>query len=560
MPSTIPARTGWMDRLARAREQIRRVAARWLAAATALWLVSLGVGNARADTVGDLVDRVVRAHGGIERLEGIESIEFEMTGYRIMRHQSRRTHRPWDRVPVRLFLAIDFERGWAVRDGVGAYPGGLAFPSRTVIGPDGDIGMDTEQRTYNTDGAMMGLESMHAAARLLVPPLLVRELARRRDEVTALPPRTFEGTVYAHLRLDDIGVLVDPVTHRVFATENARDDMATAGEVEELQIYAETLEYEGMSFAASYLEFLPGEGAFTLDHRLTHLALNVDIRPHLGVPGGFVPARNPHMGYANPGGLQARRIADGVYLAGDHGTNVLYVEFADHWVAMETGGMAWYAEAVHDAMRPHMGDKPLRYVVPTHYHDDHAVGLRYYVAQGVRVVTTPDKAGYLRMLLAPVDDGRLADAIEFEWIDGAIKRFGDAPHGFEVRVYADAPHSENMLVGLLPGIGAVFTADLFIGWGGTDDVRQGASFGLRHFDGWLGETLGPGAAAIDRFLPAHGRPYTRAEIDTLLARPKTFVALPGNRVLEADRWFIDYGLFDETLAGRRQRPVTHRSP
>lgn len=498
------------------------------------------------------IDRSIVAHGGRERIDAIRSIAFELAGYRISRHQSRRTEPPWDRIPVRGFTAVDLEHGWSVRDGVGSYPGGLIFPYRSIIGPDGEWTLDTEQRTRYGGMVMSGADSVRRYASAIVTPLLLRDLDDRRHSLKMKEATELFGTLYPTLADEEADVLFHPVTHRIHATRTTRWDMTRAGRIDALRIYPEYRWHDGIAIPAAVLEYLPDESSFVADHRVTLLEIDPDISPWLNVPDDFVDAvNNPHIGYANAGGIQAREISDGVWLAGDHGTNVLYVEFDDYFVAIEAGGMPGYVEDVYEAMKPHMEGKPLRTVVPTHYHDDHAVGLRFYVDLGATILTTPDKAGYVRELVGAVDEGALLPKLRFKWIEGDRHRFADDTGTLDVLVYADAPHTENLLVGWLPGSKAVFTADIFIGWGTTPDVRQGGGYGLRHYADWLDRTIEGGLAGVDWHLPAHGRPYTALEIAGMLGRPRTFVTLPGGAEVDAEDWFRDYGLHDETLSGRR---------
>jgi len=503
-----------------------------------------------ASSVTDILAKTTSAVGGMEALEDIETLEFEFTGYRIWRHQSRRTEPPYDRVPVRSFVAIDFANEQVVRDGIGSYPGGLDFPSRTVIGPDGSFSLDTHQRTWSKN-AMGGFDWIQNSARSLLPPLLVRAMNRQKSSLELVGRVDHGGTAYIHLELDGLGILVHPESHLVYATISTIHDMATQGEPERWRIYQDYRNADGINWPSILRDYLPGENTFTVDYRLTHLAVNKDISPHLVLPDDFVEGANTHMGYANDGALKPRPVGKGTWLAGDNNTNILYVEFEDYFVAMEMGGMAWYAEDVHEAMMPLMNGKPLRYMVPTHYHDDHAVGIRYYVKIGATILTTHEKTGWLRQLLATVDDGQWVDEARFEFIDGDQHVFRDRTNELRVLRYADAPHSANMLVGYLPRENAVFTADIFIGWGNTPEIRQGASHGVRHFRAWLDKSLGPDtAAAITNYLSVHGRPYSRDEFETMLSRKREYLVLPGNRTVNAEDWYKPYGLIDDSTSGR----------
>ena len=533
----------------------------WITVFTLLLVLGSPFTACFAASAGEIVQQVTRAYGGMEKLQAIRTIEYELTGYRISRHQSRRTEPPYDRVPVSSFYAVDFERNLGVADGIGNYPGGLIFPFRSIVGLDTEYSLDTGQKTYYEGMSMMGFGDLKSSALRNLPPLLARELNRSLDSVEYLGTRAYRGQEYIHLKMEDTGILVHPVSHQIHALLTKRSDMATDGSMQVMRIFQDTVVHDGIPFPLAVYDYLPAENVFTTDFRLTYLQLNQDIENFMSIPEGFVQAGNPHMGYANDGELRVRPLADGVFLAGDNNTNILYVEFDDYYVAMEAGGMAWYAESVYELMQPHMQGKPLRYIVPTHYHDDHAVGIRFYTRIGATLLTTPEKAGYLRQLLEPIDEGALLKKVRFEWISGDRHLFQDDTGTLEVLVYANSPHTENMLVGVLPRIHANFSADLFVGWGGTPEIRQGASYGLRHFAQWLKGALGDRYSQLQTWIPVHGRPYSTAEIQTMLNQPSTIIRLPGNRPVLAEDWFLAYGLNDETTSGRRdvliQTAVSH---
>ena len=63
------------------------------------------------------------------------------------------------------------------------------------------------------------------------------------------------------------------------------------------------------------------------------------------------------------------------------------VEFSDHVVVVEGIGSEARSLAVMDEIAKVIPNKPIRYVINTHAHYDHAGGLRTYRGQGVTVVT-----------------------------------------------------------------------------------------------------------------------------------------------------------------------------
>jgi glyoxylase-like metal-dependent hydrolase (beta-lactamase superfamily II) len=81
------------------------------------------------------------------------------------------------------------------------------------------------------------------------------------------------------------------------------------------------------------------------------------------------------------------KLADGVWYFGTPNARNWAVEFNDHIVVVEGNGSEARSLAVMDEIAKVIPNKPIRYVINTHAHYDHAGGLRTYVAKGVTVVT-----------------------------------------------------------------------------------------------------------------------------------------------------------------------------
>jgi glyoxylase-like metal-dependent hydrolase (beta-lactamase superfamily II) len=112
-------------------------------------------------------------------------------------------------------------------------------------------------------------------------------------------------------------------------------------------------------------------------------------------------------------------------------------------------------------------NKPVRYVINTHHHADHAGGLRAYVAEGIPIVTHETHSRYYEQQIFKnphtLNPDRLARAPRPPVIEPvADKRvFSDGNMTLEIHLLRDNPHSEGLLVAYIPKERLLIQADAF---------------------------------------------------------------------------------------------------
>jgi glyoxylase-like metal-dependent hydrolase (beta-lactamase superfamily II) len=227
----------------------------------------------------------------------------------------------------------------------------------------------------------------------------------------------------------------------------------------------------------------------------------------------------PPAGYAGPPQVSGESTALGPgvrLLPGSY--NSLLVEFADHFVVVEPAQGTRAAEGVmREAARLAPG-KPIRYVVATHFHDDHLAGVRPYIAAGATILTTPHGAGAVREIAA-VRKGMFPDTLDLAprelRVEGIVLRrvLQDATQRLEIHEAGPSPHVEQMLVVWIPRAGVLYEADLL----DLDVAEDGAPMpgtDTRTFASWLDRVGLP----VRVIVPAHGRPGNPADLRRALAR------------------------------------------
>jgi glyoxylase-like metal-dependent hydrolase (beta-lactamase superfamily II) len=151
--------------------------------------------------------------------------------------------------------------------------------------------------------------------------------------------------------------------------------------------------------------------------------------------------------------------------------------------------------------------KPLRYVISTHNHFDHAAGLRAFVAEGATVITHKMNEDFFRTALAAP---RTLDNPDPREVPVAVLGVGDffvlsdRRNRIELYRLQGSLHADDMLVVYLPAINAVVEADLLQPW--INPVFGGNSAEPHPFLVHLADELQRLGLPYTQFIPIHSPP------------------------------------------------------
>ena len=136
------------------------------------------------------------------------------------------------------------------------------------------------------------------------------------------------------------------------------------------------------------------DGFDTLDITVTDVQPNaaVSLPVPENVPKAAAPPATPN--------VQIEKVSNGLWSLNGAGTRSLAVEFRDHVVMLEGPTSDARSAAVNELVRKTIPNKPIRYVVNTHAHYDHAGGLRQYVAEGITVITHESNKAFFEKVWA----------------------------------------------------------------------------------------------------------------------------------------------------------------
>jgi glyoxylase-like metal-dependent hydrolase (beta-lactamase superfamily II) len=207
-------------------------------------------------------------------------------------------------------------------------------------------------------------------------------------------------------------------------------------------------------------------------------------------------------------------MGDGLYLVRG-AYNTMFAVVRDFAVVFEAPLSSAFAETVRAQVRATVPDKPVRFVVATHFHFDHLAGVRPYVADGVPLLTTVD-AGPVIERVAAASHTLHPDALSRHPVPPHVEVVSDArviDDGVNrVELYDVGPseHADHILVAYFPKDRVLFVPDLWdvvsteLVIAGSDTVllaRKVRALGLK----------------VERIVPVHGAPATWEMLERALA-------------------------------------------
>jgi glyoxylase-like metal-dependent hydrolase (beta-lactamase superfamily II) len=176
----------------------------------------------------------------------------------------------------------------------------------------------------------------------------------------------------------------------------------------------------------------------------------------------------PAAAQSSPAAPPVQRIGDGVFKIGGNYTS-LAVDMGDHVLVVESGQSDARGMAVMAAARQAIPGKPIRFVVNSHPHFDHASGLAAAVAEGATILTHRNNEQVLERLLSGSrslvgDSLSKATNRRTNVVEGVGSR--DVRKGTNGKIvelhHIPNEHTDGMLAVLLPAEKVLWTADITI--------------------------------------------------------------------------------------------------
>lgn len=458
-----------------------------------------------------ILDRAVAAYGGLKELRAIENISFKVEGDTVHRNQSKKAFAS-DRTPYKAEYIIDVRNTRYRQQQDGHYPGGFDWVNGFAINKTEGASWDVLRGTFNP---IPNVPPANFRGRLrMFPHFVVLNAAERSSRARYLGSTTFDGRAHAVLSYAnedglEISLYIDEKTGLLSKHEFMTTDAFIGDAVIEM-VFTGYKQENGRMVPTGRRDLRGGELANDL--KINGVVFNASLTDeNFKLPTGMKAAT------AAPPAQPFVKYSDSVYTVNASGYNVLAVGFKDHVFVLEAPiGDNVSRQAIAEIKKLFPG-KPIKYIAVTHHHDDHAGGIRTYIAEGSTLIGLPGEKAFFEKVAKSVftmDPDSLTQnprPMKWETIEKGKRTLSDGTTTVELIDIGPGGHTDEMLVAYLPNEKFVFQGDLL------NRPGNGAAATINdttvHFSNWLDAKN----LAIDKVVGVHGPPSTREELRQAVA-------------------------------------------
>ncbi len=460
-----------------------------------------------------VLDRSVAAYGGREALNSIGNVSIRLGGETVHRNQSRRPG-DLDRTPFAGELVIDVKNSRALQTQKGHYPGGFDWHNGFVVDNNTRTSFDFIRKTSNPPGNIT--PAIFKGNIRWLPQLVLLTVLERADTLRYLgkteyekrPHEVIDYVAHDGLRL---ALYIDEASGQLSKYETVVQNSYSGDSLLETR-------FTGQRKVGNYI--LPTarvsvlNGDVVNDFRYGDVAFNTELRPEtFKVPEGFRAVTFPPP-------TPVTKHAEKIYTTSAGGYNVLFVDFNDYIFVMETPGNERTSLQAIEQIRKTIPNKPIKYVAVTHHHDDHAGGIRTYMAEGATLIVAPGEQAFFKKVSAARfkadPDALTRNPREpiFEPLQNGKRVLTDGTTTVEIYDIGAGPHTQEMLVAYFPQHKLIYQGDLLNRPGNGDPAI--ANDTSVHFLNWIDSQK----LAVDATIPVHGPLTTIADFRKAVAEKK----------------------------------------
>ena len=217
--------------------------------------------------------------------------------------------------------------------------------------------------------------------------------------------------------------------------------------------------------------------------------------------------------------VASEKVADGVWFLGGGSHNSVAIEMSNHVVLVESPLYDGRAAAVFAEVARLVPGKPIRTVINSHHHFDHAGGLRAAAAEGAGLVTSSLAKPYFERVfanpnrIAPDKLAKSGRSAAIVGVDGRLA-LNDGARRIEIHEMQGSVHSVGFMLIYLPAERLLIEADAY-----TPGAPGSAPPPVVNANNQnLVDNIDRLQLKVDRILPLHGRVVPMSELNAMVGR------------------------------------------
>jgi glyoxylase-like metal-dependent hydrolase (beta-lactamase superfamily II) len=445
------------------------------------------------------LDDVFRAMGGRERVLGVRTLVLEGRGENYNLGQNRTPEADLPVFEVTEYRRLyDFpQRRWRQEQvRTPRFPTGNPAPQRQRIALDDGVAFNIlPDGNAQRVGTTAFLERVNE---LLYHPVgLLQQAAAAEAKVVAIT--TPQGRLFRiNTGNNEVDLFVDPATSLPAMTLKYVSHPMLGDVLHETE-FDDWRDVDGVKLPMHITQRLDGRWTLS-DIRLTSAQVNGDVGD-LAAPAAVRAAQPPSFA-AN---VTVDTVAPGVWLLAGQSHHSVAIEMADHMLLVEAPQNETRTLAVIAKARELRPAKPLRAVINTHHHFDHAGGIRAAMSEGLSVITHSANTAFYRDLAAR-RFGITEDALSLKptvpRVEGVATRrvLRDSTRTVELHHIRGSAHANTLLMAYLPAERLLIEADVY-----SPPAPNATNPPPAIFAPNLVENIDRLGLQVERIVPIHGR-------------------------------------------------------
>jgi hypothetical protein len=248
-----------------------------------------------------------------------------------------------------------------------------------------------------------------------------------------------------------------------------------------------------------------------------HPVLDIEVKDVQ--PGAAVDIAVPPTVSGFAEGISTEKAADGVFYIAGRSHHSVAIEMKDHIIVVEAPLYDERSGPMLAEAKKLIPGKPVRYVINSHFHFDHAGGLRAAAADGATIVSHPETRAYYEKALSNpnrVSPDLLAKSGKKVKVmaakDGLVMK--DATRAVEIYHIRDSVHAVPFLMVYLPKERLLIETDAYTPL--PPNAPPPSPVNANNVN--LADNIARLKLSVDRILPLHGRIVPMGELNRTIGR------------------------------------------